>query len=199
VYCRRRSGPCRRRPRKTRSAALLRLSARALGVATEFDLRDYYRLGVADTKARIAESGRGGRPLAGDGRGLESAGLSRPCRTPRRRIDARALLAPFDPLVWERERTHRIFDFFYRIEIYTPLAKRTYGYYVLPFLLGDRLVGRVDLKADRANSRLLAARRVHSRRASTRRTARPALDEELRLMADWLGLETVTKGKGRAR
>ena len=170
---------------------LLRLSARALGVATEFDLRDYFRLGVADTKARLAELVE-----AGDLQAVEVEGWSRPAyldpaaRQPRR-VDARALLAPFDPLIWERDRTQRIFDFFYRIEIYTPVAKRTHGYYVLPFLLGDRLVGRVDLKADRANSRLL----VHAAHLETGQDAGPVagpMREELRLMADWLGLQDVS-------
>jgi uncharacterized protein len=171
---------------------LLRLSARALGVATEFDLRDYFRLGVADTKARLAELVEAGDllPVAVEG-WTKPAYLDPHARIPRT-IEARALLAPFDPLVWERDRTHRIFDFFYRIEIYTPLNKRNYGYYVLPFLLGDRLVGRVDLKADRANGKLLA-HAVHVERGIERRKIEGPLRDELRLMADWLGLERVVR------
>jgi uncharacterized protein YcaQ len=173
---------------------LLRSSARALGVATEFDLRDYFRLGVADTKARLAELVEAGDLLPVAVEGWNKPAYLDPEAGMPRRIEARALLAPFDPLVWQRERTHRIFDFFYRIEIYTPLSKRNYGYYVLPFLLGDRLVGRVDLKADRATGRLLA-HAVHVERGVDRRKVEGPLREELRLMADWLGLDRVVRSR----
>ena len=170
---------------------LLRLSARALGIATETDLRDYFRLGVADTKARLAELVEAGDLLPIEVEGWSKPAYLDPTTRQPRRIEARALLAPFDPLIWERARTHRLFDFFYRIEIYTPLAKRKHGYYVLPFLLDDRLVARVDLKADRANSRLLVHAAHLEPGVEARQVADP-LRQELRLMADWLALEEVS-------
>jgi uncharacterized protein YcaQ len=170
---------------------LLRLSAQALGVATEFDLRDYFRLGVVDTKARLAELVETGDLVPVEVEGWNRPAYLDPAARQPREVDARALLAPFDPLIWERDRTERIFDFFYRIEIYTPLAKRKHGYYVLPFLLGDRLVARVDLKADRANSKLLVPA-VHLEPGHDAKHVAGPLREELRLMADWLGLESVS-------
>jgi hypothetical protein len=167
---------------------LLRLSAGALGVATEFDLRDYYRLPVADTKARLAELVEAGDLLPVEVEGWDRPAYLDPAARQPRQIEARALLAPFDPLIWERDRTERIFGFFYRIEIYTPVAKRKHGYYVLPFLLGDQLVGRIDLKSDRANSKLLVPAAHIEPGVEARNVAGP-MREELRLMADWLGLE----------
>ena len=174
---------------------LLRLSARALGIATEFDLRDYFRLPVADTKARLAELVEAGDLLPVEVEGWRQPAYLDPAARQPRRIEARALLAPFDPLIWERDRTERIFDFFYRIEIYTPVAKRKHGYYVLPFLLDDRLVGRIDLKSDRANSRLLVPA-AHLEPGIAARDVAGPMREELRLMADWLGLEGLVLPRG---
>jgi uncharacterized protein YcaQ len=170
--------------------ALLRISAEALGVATETDLRDYFRLGVADTKVRLAELLEAGDLLPVEVEGWKKPAYLDPNARQPRRIEARALLAPFDPLIWERDRTERIFDFRYRIEIYTPVAKRKHGYYVLPFLLGERMVARVDLKADRANSRLLV-HAAHLEPGHDAGEVAAPLREELRLMADWLGLDSV--------
>jgi uncharacterized protein YcaQ len=169
---------------------LVRLTARALGVATEPDLRDYFRISSASCKAAIAELVASGELLPVEVAGWGSpAYLWHEARRPRQ-VRARALLAPFDPLVWFRERTERIFGFHYRIEIYTPEAKRRFGYYVLPFLLGEHLVGRVDLKADRQNGVL----RVQS--AWTEPGYDPSyvateLAEELELAALWLDLPEI--------
>ncbi len=176
---------------------LIRRASRALGVATAGDLRDYFRLPVADFKARLAELVEAGElhPVAVEG--WKNPGYLDPKARQPRQVDAQALLAPFDPLIWERDRTERIFDFHYRIGIYTPVAQRTHGYYVLPFLLGDRLVGRVDLKSDRAASRLMV-HAVHFEKGVKPKDVAGALRAELRLMADWLGLERLA-GEGMKR
>jgi uncharacterized protein YcaQ len=173
--------------------ALIRLAVRALGVATALDLADYFRLPGADTRRRVAELVEAGDLVPARVEGWAQAAYLDPRARAPDRVSARALLAPFDPVVWDRRRAERLFGFHYRISIYTPEAQRTHGYYVLPFLLGDRLVGRADVRADRAAGVLQVPAAHAEPGVDPPRVAR-ALAEELRAMADWLGLARIAAG-----
>ena len=166
---------------------LLVRAMRAQGVATMRDLADYYRQKPAVVKPLVSELVEQGvlREVSVDG-WQDKAYVHRNAQLPKR-LFATALLSPFDSLVWCRPRNERLFNFHYRIEIYTPQAKRKFGYYVLPFMMNGEMVGRVDLKADRANSKLLV-QSVHTERGVKRETINRALNAELQLMASWLGL-----------
>jgi uncharacterized protein len=164
---------------------LLVRSAIAQGVATASDLADYYRQKPTTVKPLITELVEEGelRTVAVDG-WTEKAFIHRAAKLPKQ-LHATALLSPFDSLVWCRPRNERLFDFHYRIEIYTPKEKRKFGYYVLPFMMNGEMVGRVDLKADRANSKFLV-QSVHTEKGVKRSTINDALNNELRTMASWL-------------
>jgi len=174
---------------------LLVRSAIAQGVATASDLADYYRQKLATVKPLIAELVEEGelRDVAVDG-WTEKAFVHRNAKLPKQ-LHATALLSPFDSLVWCRPRNERLFNFHYRIEIYTPKEKRKFGYYVLPFVMNGEMVGRVDLKADRANSKLLV-HSVHTEKGVKRSSINDALNTELRAMATWLHLDQVQIGRG---
>jgi uncharacterized protein YcaQ len=169
---------------------LLVLAAKYHGVGTAGDLVDYHRQKITVAKPLMAELVEEGRLLPVMVRGWDSPAYLHPDARRPQRVSARALLSPFDPVVWNRDRAERLFGFRYRIEIYTPPPKRIYGYYVLPFLLGDELVARVDLKADRQNGRLLV-QGVFAEPGVPAEVVVPDLAEELLEMAFWLGLPDV--------
>ncbi len=184
-------------PQVAEEDAVRRLTEQAAiahGIATEPDLRDYYRIRPEMSRRAVAELVEAGRlePVTVPG-WRHQAYRHVDARAPRR-IEGRALLCPFDPLVWERDRTERLFGFHYRIEIYVPEPKRVYGYYVFPFLLDGELVARVDIKADRKAGVLRVPGAFAELGHNTPRVV-SELAGELRLMADWLGLDGVLVGE----
>lgn len=170
---------------------LLLLAARSQGIGTVRDLADYYRIKLRPATARVAELVDAGDLDHVEVEGWRQPGYVVPGARPRRptREDA-ALLTPFDSLIWERARTTRLFGFDYRIEVYTPAAKRTFGYYVLPMLLGDELVARFDLKADRSG-RTLLVQAAHIEADADTGAVATAASSELGRLATWLGLDAV--------
>lgn len=169
---------------------LLVLAAKHHGIGTMNDLTDYHRQKNPPCKPLLAELVEEGRLIPVTVEGWAKPAYMHPEARRPRRVSARALLSPFDSLVFNRERTERVFGFHYRIEIYVPPPKRIYGYYVLPFLLGDDLVGRFDLKADRQTGRLLV-QGAYAEPGIPDGLIVPEVAEELRSMASWLGLESV--------
>jgi uncharacterized protein YcaQ len=179
---------------------LLRIAARAMGIGSAHDLADYFRMSTRDALPRLAELVEDGSisPVSVDGWTVP-AFISAGTRLPRK-IPGASLLSPFDPVVWFRPRAERLFEFHYRIEIYVPAEKRKWGYYVLPFRVGDQIVGRLDLKADRKRS-MLCVRRAHSEVGTDPRECAKFMSCELRDLANWLCLDTihVSRNNGVAR
>jgi hypothetical protein len=173
---------------------LLLIAARACGVGTAGDLADYFRMKVGEARPRIAELVEAGDVREARVEGWRETAYLHPGAAAPRAINARALLSPFDPLIWFRPRTRRLFGFDYRFEIFVPQAKRKWGSYVLPFLYGDRLAARVDLKADRSANCLRIPGAYLEPWAKADQVA-DALARELRMLAGWLHLDTVRVGR----
>jgi uncharacterized protein YcaQ len=169
---------------------LIRVAAKALGIATANDLRDYFRLDLVEVRSGIEELVAGGELVQVEVDGWrQPAFLDAKARLPGQ-VEVKALISPFDPLLWDRQRAERLFGFRYRIEIYTPAHKREHGYYVVPFLLGDGFVARLDLKADRATSTLKVLAAHHEPGIEPKEVVEP-LSAELSELARWLGLEHI--------
>ena len=182
---------------------LVRIAARGLGVATAKELcgatgQSHFPLPTATAREVIGELVEAGDLIPVHVEGVKPQAYLSPDAKDRP-VDARALLSPFDPLIWNRDRAHHLFDFFYRISIYTPAPQRVHGYYVLPFLLGDRLVARVDLKADRQTATLVVPTLTQEPNAPD---PTEPLADQLQELATWLDLEhiqvTATSPEGRA-
>jgi hypothetical protein len=172
---------------------LLRISGRALGVGTERDIADYFRLPLREIRPRLHELVEEGSLLPVEVDGWEQRAYLDPEARMPRRLEARTLLCPFDPVVWERTRAERLFGMRYRIEIYVPPPKRVHGYYVLPFLVGETLVARIDLKADR-QAGVLLCQAAHSEDGLPPEEIAEELAPVLVSMASWLGLSGVSAG-----
>jgi uncharacterized protein YcaQ len=187
----------RARPALDRDAAyrqLLQVAADALGVATAADLVDYYRLHGPTARPIIEQLARDGQLETVNVHGWDRPAYRAPGARMPRRVVAAALLTPFDPLVWNRLRTERVFDFRYRLEFYVPARQRRYGYFVMPFMLGDQLVARLDVRADRVGRMLRVPGAFLEASASARYVAGP-LAIELRTLAAWLDLDRVEFGE----
>ncbi|MEO7473358.1 MAG: crosslink repair DNA glycosylase YcaQ family protein [Pedococcus sp.] len=182
--------PARRPSSEEAYRELVMIAARAHGVGTEQCLRDYFRLKPEQARPALVSLVAEGRLVPATIEGWKRSAYLHPEARRPRRVQAQALLSPFDSLIWQRERTSAIFGFDYRLEIYVPAPERVHGYYVLPFLYGEELVARCDLKADRAAG-VLRVQAVHWEPGAPAQ-ARPALVDELQLMAQWLDLSTVS-------
>ena len=172
---------------------LVLLALQAMGVATQADLRDYFRLDLLDARNALHDLIEAGTIVPAKVEGWKQPAYVLPhVRVPRGEPPGSALLSPFDSLIWNRDRAHRLFDFHYRIEIYTPAHKRVHGYYVLPFLHQGELVGRADLKAARQTS-TLQIKGIHYESTAAKRLGEGELADQLSALATWLGLERLRR------
>ncbi len=173
---------------------MMRLAVRAHGIGTAEDFADYYHIKNGQARDRLAELVESGDIQVVRVEGWDEIAYAPTTIESSDPVDAHALLTPFDPLVWSRDRIERLFDFYYRIEIYVPANKRQFGYYVYPFVLGEDIVARVDLKAERDNG-VLRVKGAFVEPGFEHDYVASNLADELRLMARWLGLTRVVAGK----